>query len=231
MRKVVRFAAWTLVASAVALVTTGCATKQYVNERDMGVKTTLAARIDEIDREAKALRAELGTMSNRLAAAEGRLGTAEGRLGTAEGRLGTAEKQIAQTQANTDKVAGTLDGALANRFKREKIEELTVLFSPGKATLSKDAQQTLDDVVAKMTTNPTYTLDVAGHADVRGTNRNNMTLSWRRTEMVRRRLVEAGIDMNRVYFIGYGEEFSKGKTRAEMEQDRHVDITLYKPIS
>jgi len=146
-------------------------------------------------------------------------------------RVGAAEGRITQAQGKADQVGGALDRSLANRFKREKVSEAGVLFAPGKSELPKDAQGTLDGIVQTMSQNPTYTLDIVGYTDTSGADRYNLNLSWQREETVRRKLTDSGVDMNRVYFIGFGEEQSKGKTAAEMKQDRHVAIRVYKPAN
>ena len=79
-----------------------------------------------------------------------------------------------------------------------------------------------------MAENPTYTLDIVGYPDVSGSDRDNPNLSWQRVEIVRRRLTERGVDMNRVYFIGTGEEAFKART-GRAKPDRQVVIHIFKP--
>jgi len=79
-----------------------------------------------------------------------------------------------------------------------------------------------------MAENPTYTLNIVGYPDASGSDRDNANLSWQRVEIVRRRLTERGVDMNRVYFIGTGEEAFKART-GRAKPDRQVVIHIFKP--
>lgn len=56
---------------------------------------------------------------------------------------------------------------------------------------------------------PTIRVEIAGYTDDTGPEAYNKDLSQRRAEAVKKLLVEAGIDANRVQAIGYGEENPK----------------------
>ena len=65
-----------------------------------------------------------------------------------------------------------------------------------------------------------------------GTADSNVELSWRREEAVRRFLMERGVEVNRFYFIGVGEELSGDdvKDTAKRAKNRRVTVTVFKPV-
>ncbi len=236
MRTVGRLATWVLLATGVTLGINGClATRSYVDEHDNELRAALTTRIDALERESKATRADLTALTARVATAESRItqaqataDQAESRGEQAQGRADQAQAMAGQVQAKAEQVDAALERARANRFKRENVREIAVLFEASKAGLSRQALATLDRVVSTMAENPTYTLDIVGYPDASGSDRDNANLSWQRVEIVRRRLTERGVDMNRVYFIGTGEEAFKART-GRAKPDRQVVIHIFKP--
>jgi len=243
MRTVGRMATWVLLATGVTLGINGClATRSYVDEHDNELRAALTTRIDALERESKAARADLTALTARVATAESRITQAQatadqaesraeqaqGRADQAQNRADQAQAMAGQVQAKAEQVDAALERARANRFKRENVREIAVLFEASKAGLSRQALATLDRVVSTMAENPTYTLDIVGYPDASGSDRDNANLSWQRVEIVRRRLTERGVDMNRVYFIGTGEEAFKART-GRAKPDRQVVIHIFKP--
>ena len=81
--------------------------------------------------------------------------------------------------------------------------------------------------------NPTYTADVVGYTDGAGKVRSNVVLSWNREESVRRFLVEKGAPLNRITFIGLGEDVTKSdvsKGPYVRAKDRQVTVLIYRPV-
>ncbi|HTD76127.1 MAG TPA: OmpA family protein [Chloroflexota bacterium] len=243
MRTVGRLATWVLLATGVTLGINGClATQSYVDEHDNELRAALTTRIDALERESKATRADLTALTARVATAESRITQAQatadqaesraeqaqGRADQAQNRADKAQAMAGQVQAKAEQVDAALERARANRFKRENVHEIAVLFEASKAGLSRQALATLDRVVSTMAENPTYTLNIVGYPDASGSDRDNANLSWQRVEIVRRRLTERGVDMNRVYFIGTGEEAFKART-GRAKPDRQVVIHIFKP--
>ncbi|MGH7208973.1 MAG: OmpA family protein, partial [Nitrospiraceae bacterium] len=73
--------------------------------------------------------------------------------------------------------------------------------------------------------------DVVGYTDSVGTADSNVNLSWLREEAVRRFLMERGAALNRLYFIGVGEELAGNDAAdaAKRAKNRQVIITVFKP--
>jgi OOP family OmpA-OmpF porin len=88
---------------------------------------------------------------------------------------------------------------------RQKLVLENVNFDYDKATLRADETAVLDEAVATLNTWGNIKVEVAGHADSRGSDAYNQTLSLRRAESVRSYLVGKGIAAERLNTVGYGE--------------------------
>ena len=102
-------------------------------------------------------------------------------------------------------------------------------FETGRAELSGEAEEILQAASKLVKDNATYSVDVIGFTDDVGTAGSNVTLSWRREEMVRRFMVEHGVPLNRFSFIGLGEDRATGTTSSVRAKERHVAIVVYRP--
>lgn len=81
-----------------------------------------------------------------------------------------------------------------------------VFFDFDKASLTNEAQATVERLAAWMQEYPATTVTVEGHADERGTREYNLALGARRANAVRDYLIVLGIDPNRVETVSFGEE-------------------------
>lgn len=214
------------------LLPLGCATRQQnlemetaFRERMSKMEAGLAAekkRVDELTTQLSQVRATAQEAT--------RIGTEATRIGNEATRIGTDARQRADAAAaKGEAVDARVTSALAARFKRSMVREFRVTFETGKADLSGAAQQALLGAVQLMKDNPTYSVDVVGYTDDVGATGSNVTLSWRREEMVRRFMVERGGELNRFSFIGLGEDQAAGRTAAGREWDRHVLVRIYRP--
>ncbi len=113
------------------------------------------------------------------------------------------------------------------------IHEVTIsakaLFDFDKATLRPDAQQVIQDLVAKI--NGLSQVDkiiVRGHTDSIGTEEYNMKLSERRAEAVKQALIAEGIDGSIIVTEAYGESqpVASNKTKEGRQQNRRVEIEV-----
>src|SRR5262249_21349829 len=109
------------------------------------------------------------------------------------------------------------------------VAEFSVPFESGKAAVSDEARRTLQGVASTLMENPTYTADLVGYTDDVGDARFNVNLSWRREESVRRLLIEKGVDLNRMFFIGRGEETATGRDVPGGAGDRRGAARVYRP--
>ena len=147
--------------------------------------------------------------------------------------------QLTEIRGRADRAQSTADGVntrvtqvLANRLKRAQVQQLDVTFETGKADISQADRAALQGLLKGLADNPTYTVDVIGYTDSVGAEDQNVNLSWRREEAVRRFLMERGVEVNRFYFIGVGEELSGDDTKdaAKRAKNRRVTVTVFKPV-
>lgn len=129
------------------------------------------------------------------------------------GELGELE-QIVQTLGPAPKVT------LPARY--------TILFDMGSAELDKDAEFTLQEVLATTRLYPLYTVEVTGHADRSGGRKRNQVLSTERAANVASALVDAGIDSERIGFNAKGESLPETPTLdgVARERNRRVEIVV-----
>jgi outer membrane protein OmpA-like peptidoglycan-associated protein len=149
----------------------------------------------------------------------------------ARSRADAAQSKADAAQSKADAVDGRVTQALANRLKRTQVQQLDVTFDTGKSDVSQSDRAALQGLLPVLKDNPTYTVDVIGYTDSVGKADENVTLSWRREEAVRRFLAERGVELNRFYFVGVGEELSGDdvKDAEKRAKNRRVTVTIFKP--
>jgi len=82
----------------------------------------------------------------------------------------------------------------------------TVFFDYDKATLTSDAKSKLAANATWIKNNPSYTVQIEGHTDSRGSVEYNLSLGERRAKSVKSYLEGLGVDAKRMTIISYGEE-------------------------
>lgn len=80
-----------------------------------------------------------------------------------------------------------------------------VYFAVDSATLNDTAKETLAEVADALTRRDDLTVEVRGHTDATASDTYNLKLSIRRAEAIKRYLVDAGIDADRLKVEGFGE--------------------------
>lgn len=221
-----------LLAPALAMALTGCATKDFVRELVSKSEVTLdtkigeqAKRIDEqgqrIDEQAKTVDAhgkQLGDMGARFT----KLETTVDETGNIA-RSTSAKAEEAATRV--DEVNTRLTRLWADRNNRQLVETIQIQFAFDRADLSDGAQTTLVALIRELTENPALTVDLEGYTDRRGAAEYNVRLSERRATAVRRFLVEHGVDLARINWIGMGKLAAQG-TGLDDPKSRRVTLRL-----
>jgi outer membrane protein OmpA-like peptidoglycan-associated protein len=196
---------WTSVLLVVvALVTSACATRGWVNEM-MGKK---GAQIDQRFARTDAALTEVGDgariAKDRADAAHSR---AEGAYERADGAFGRADAAFGRADAafgRADEVNGRLTRLWNGRHKRDLVETLHVQFAFDRSDLSDGAQTALLQITKELKDNPLLSVDLEGYTDPSGPREYNVGLSQRRVESVRRFLVGNGADLSRIHSVGLG---------------------------
>lgn len=88
---------------------------------------------------------------------------------------------------------------------RNTLEEM-VFFEYDQSDIRPDAERVLRQKVEILRASPAVRLQIAGHADERGSTEYNLALGQRRAESVRQFFVDFGLDQGRFSIISYGEE-------------------------
>ena len=198
MRGVMRAA---VVVPAMALLMTGCATKEWVKDlvgkRETEIDQRVGTRVGSVE-------ARLGEESQRVTRVEGQVGETTQRLNGVETQVGQAGETAKAARVRADEVDGRLTRLWSNRNKRSLVETVHVQFAFDKAELSDAAQTALATIVKELKENPNLTVDLEGFTDSTGPRDYNVTLSQRRVESVRRHLVEQGAELPRINSVGLG---------------------------
>jgi len=209
-----------LVVPAMALLLTGCASKDWV--RDLVGKRE--AEIDQrVGTRVGAVETRLGEESQRVTRVEGQIGETNQRLNGVETTAGQASETAKAARVRADEVDGRLTRLWSNRNKRSLVETVHVQFAFDKADLSDAAQTALAAIVKELKENPNLTVDLEGFTDSTGPRDYNVTLSQRRVESVRRYFVEQGAELPRINSVGLGP-VSGGKE--EQAKQRRVTVKL-----
>ncbi|MDT0684870.1 OmpA family protein [Autumnicola psychrophila] len=108
-----------------------------------------------------------------------------------------------------------------------------IYFAFDKSNITPEYQQVLDQIIDILKSSEATEIQIASHADARGTDEYNMDLSQRRAESTKNYLVEHGIAASDISTIGYGESRpvndctdATGCTEAEYAQNRRSVITF-----
>ena len=85
-----------------------------------------------------------------------------------------------------------------------KIVLTDITFATGTANLTRDAKESLNDVVRTLALHREFKLEVAGYTDSLGNINRNRSLSLQRATAVMNYLIDQGINANRLTAKGYG---------------------------
>jgi outer membrane protein OmpA-like peptidoglycan-associated protein len=99
-------------------------------------------------------------------------------------------------------------------------------YNTGDATLGAQANRVLWEVLQHMREDPELRLLLRGHADHRGEETMNDTLSRRRAEAAAEFLRERGVDASRLDVVGVGERDPAiaGESPAALRRNRRVQV-------
>lgn len=217
MRGVMRVA---VVVPAMALLMSGCATKDWVKDlvgkREAEIDQRVGTRVGSVE-------TRLGEESQRVTRVEGQIGETTQRLNGVEAQAGQASETAKAARVRADEVDTRLTRLWSSRNKRSLVETVHVQFAFDKAELSDAAQTALATIVKELKENPNLTVDLEGFTDQTGARDYNVTLSQRRVESVRRFLVEQGAELPRINSVGLGPVAG---AKEEQAKQRRVSVKL-----
>lgn len=189
---------------AVLLVATGCATKNWVRDVLGKVSAETDGKFAKVegrvtDEAARVTAVEKSVETTGLATQR-----AQERADTAVTKSETAHSRADAAFTKAEDADNRLTRLWSKRFARSRVDSVEVNFAFDKADLNDSAQTALTALIKELQANPTLTVDLAGYADPTGKRDYNVTLSQRRVEAVRRFLVERGVELPRINFVGMG---------------------------
>jgi len=147
-----------------------------------------------------------------------------------------AALRAAREQARRDSLAAA-ERAARETSERERVaraarvrEALSdiVYFEYDSDQLTPEAQEKLRMKADILRANPSLQLQVAGHADERGSTEYNLALAQRRAETVRDFMTGYGIDTGRIGTISYGEErpIVEGTEESAWARNRRAEFSI-----
>jgi outer membrane protein OmpA-like peptidoglycan-associated protein len=227
-----RYTGIALLGPILAFALTGCATKDFVRQMVSKSEVALDAKIGEqgqrIDEQTQRIEAQAKTVDTHSQQLD-TMGTRVAKLETTVDETGTIARQASakadEASARVDEVSARVTKLLANRNARQLVETIEIQFAFDRADLSDGAQTALAALIRELAENPALTVDLEGYTDRRGTADYNVRLSERRAAAVRRFLVQHGVDLFRINWIGMGERTPTG-TAADDAKSRRVTLRL-----
>jgi len=107
-----------------------------------------------------------------------------------------------------------------------RLEKL--IFALGKATITEESYEELDELVAMLRNNENMEIQLEGHTDFRGSDKLNMKLSEDRVEAVKDYLVDKGIDKRRIKTKAFGgtKPLSRDSDAESRRRNRRVEVRI-----
>lgn len=138
------------------------------------------------------------------------------------------------TYSETVKVADATDGTIEKviELKPNSLNRLIrlekLIFALGKANISPESHEELDEIVTMMEVNQTMTIQLEGHTDFRGNAKQNLKLSEKRVESVKNYLISKGIDKKRIKTKAFGgtQPLSRANDDESRINNRRVEVRI-----
>ncbi len=200
---------------AITLLTTACATKNFVRRENSTVEERLSQQMTEI---------------------EGQIEETQTDIERVEDRTEQNEQQVAELSKTSQEA---LDRAIAaGKLAEGKFLYETVLtddkvrFGFDRAELSDEARAALDSFAASVkSSNENVYIEIQGHTDDIGPDAYNQKLGLERAEAVRAYLGQSqGFALHRISVISYGESepMVANDSRENRSQNRRVLLVVLK---
>ncbi len=112
--------------------------------------------------------------------------------------------------------------------KREIVLE-NIYYDLAKATLREESKEELDKIVVMLEENPSISIQISAHTDIRGSAEFNQRLSEARAKSVVDYLIAHGVDRNRLISRGYGETqllIPDAQTEEEHQKNRRTTFQI-----
>ncbi|MFA6789791.1 MAG: OmpA family protein [Arcobacteraceae bacterium] len=114
---------------------------------------------------------------------------------TVEQNLDETQKQNAEV-SNNESLQAQINTLLVNN---------SIVFQRMSSNIANESKETLEKIAKIIIDNPTIKIEIAGHTDAKGDDSFNQTVSEQRANSVKSRLVELGVNADRLVAKGYGK--------------------------
>lgn len=214
-----------LFASAAAIVmTAGCATKTYVSQQT----APLVDHVNQLDTETAQNTNQIRAVDQKTQAGIAQVNqSTQQAISTAQATQTQADQVKSQLDQTSNQIS-SLDATVANLDQYKQTNQATVHFALNKYALSPEAQQTLDQMVSSVASDPHAIVEVKGYTDTTGPVSFNDKLSRERADAVVQYLEEHNVAPHRIFLIGLGENqpAAPNTTLAGRKENRRVDLTV-----
>lgn len=201
------------VASGVVLWTTGCATKEYVQEQVAQSQKVTEAKIAEVQKQVEATQMDVANLKKSDAEQNAKIAELSD----------TAKEALARAEE-----AGKL--AQGKFLFEVTLSDDVVHFGFDKSDLSAEAKAALDAFAQKVKAeNKNVFIEVQGHTDSIGSEKYNLELGQARADAVVRYLnMQHGLPLHRMSAISYGEykPVADNKTANGRAKNRRVTLVV-----
>lgn|SRR5690606_21307420 len=112
--------------------------------------------------------------------------------------------------------------------QEDLVEIPTITFVTDSARLTKDGRRVVREAARVLGKHPEVEVRIEGHTDSIGSTKHNQRLSERRAQTVLDRLVELGVDEDRLSARGFGESdpLVVPETADDLEKNRRVEFVV-----
>lgn len=126
-----------------------------------------------------------------------------------------------RTDSASESTIYGIDFVLSSRIKPEVFQDIYYDFD--KSELRPESKRDLDAMARILKENPDVLVEISSHADRKGSDSYNITLSDARAQSVVDYLLKSGIDKNRLKAKGYGK--TKPRTVSEALKKKYLFLT------
>lgn len=169
-------------------------------------------------------RVDLAEQTIALRNAEQQLSEASAKR--AEARLESRDEMLKRQQAEINRLQQDLQAKQSERGTLVTFGD--VLFDLDKAELKPAGIRDVQKLAGFLNENPERQVMVEGYTDSTGSDSYNQQLSERRAEALRRALIHAGVDAQRIQSVGYGEAYpvASNDSPSSRAMNRRVEVTI-----
>ena len=205
------------------LFVNACATKKYVRNRVNERATPLESRAGELEETSRRNTQEISRISRDVE-------DVKQRADRAQQQADRAASSAEQANTRVTGVERTVEDLRANLDKYTLNKTVTVLFDAGKTEHLPEAMAALDELASQIKSRNGFTLEIQGFASSEGKVEMNESLSYARSEVVKRYLADThSIPLFRISIIGFGTSrpVADNSTKEGRMQNRRVEVKLY----